>query len=93
MGRRSRKIVSQALTLSAGALALALLPRAHAASSTTWTGNGGNNNWSDGNNWNPTGTPGYVRSPYGDHNTIDVRDVPSGALVRDTSTGGIFRNP
>jgi len=41
----------------------------------------------------PTGTPGYVRSPYGDHNTIDVRDVPSGALVRDTSTGGVFRNP
>ncbi len=41
-----------------------------------------------------TGTPGYVYSPYGDHHTIDVRNVPQGALVRDPSTnGGIFRNP
>jgi hypothetical protein len=40
-----------------------------------------------------TGTPGYVYSPYGRHNVIDVRGVPSGALVRDPSTGGIFRKP
>src|SRR5262245_5182925 len=39
------------------------------------------------------GTPGYVFSPYGNHNLIDVRGVPSGALVRDPSTGGVFRNP
>jgi hypothetical protein len=41
----------------------------------------------------PTGTPGYVYSPYGRHNIIDVRGVPPGALVRDPSTGGIFRKP
>jgi hypothetical protein len=41
----------------------------------------------------PTGTPGYVYSPYGDHNVIDVRGVPHGALVRDPSTGGVFRKP
>ncbi len=41
----------------------------------------------------PTGTPGYVYSPYKPHNVIDVRGVPSGALVRDPSTGGIFRKP
>jgi len=40
-----------------------------------------------------TGTPGYVYSPYGNHNVIDVREVPPGGLVRDPSTGGIFRNP
>jgi hypothetical protein len=40
-----------------------------------------------------TGTPGYVYSPYGNHNVIDVREVPHGSLVRDPSTGGIFRNP
>ena len=40
-----------------------------------------------------TGTAGYVYSPYGPHNVIDVRDVPHGALVRDPSTGGIFRRP
>ena len=40
-----------------------------------------------------TGTPGYVYSPYGPHNIIDVRGVPPGALVRDPSTGGIFRRP
>ena len=41
----------------------------------------------------PTGTSGYVYSPYGNHNVIDVREVPPGALVRDPSTGGIFRKP
>ena len=40
-----------------------------------------------------TGTPGYVISPYGQHNTIDVRGVPPGSMVKDPSTGGIFRNP
>ena len=40
-----------------------------------------------------TGDPGYVTSPYGRHNLIDVRGVPQGALVKDPSTGGIFRNP
>jgi hypothetical protein len=40
-----------------------------------------------------TGTPGYVYSPYGNHSMIDVRGVPPGALVRDPSTNGIFRNP
>ena len=39
------------------------------------------------------GSPGYVYSPYGNHNVIDVRGVPHGALVRDPSTGGIFRKP
>jgi osmotically inducible lipoprotein OsmB len=41
----------------------------------------------------PTGSPGYVYSPYGPHNVIDVRGVPPGAWVRDTSTGGIFIRP
>ena len=41
----------------------------------------------------PTETPGYVYSPYGPHNVIDVRGVPQGALVRDPSTNGIFRRP
>jgi hypothetical protein len=41
----------------------------------------------------PTGTPGYVYSPYGNHSVIDVRGVPPGAMVRDPSTGGIFRKP
>jgi hypothetical protein len=41
----------------------------------------------------PSETPGYVYSPYGNHNLIYVRDIPHGAKVRDTSTGGIFLNP
>jgi hypothetical protein len=40
-----------------------------------------------------TDTPGYVYSPYGNHNLIDVRGVPQGALVKDPSTGGVFVNP
>jgi len=40
-----------------------------------------------------TESPGYVYSPYGNHNIIDVRGVPPGSLVRDPSTGGIFRKP
>ena len=41
----------------------------------------------------PTGTPGYVYSPYAPHNVIDVRGVPPGSWVKDPSTGGIFRKP
>jgi len=40
-----------------------------------------------------TSTPGYVFSPYGNHNVIDVRGAAPGQLVRDPSTGGIFVNP
>jgi zinc transporter ZupT len=40
-----------------------------------------------------TATPGYVYSPYGNHSVIDVRGVPRGSLVRDPSTGGVFRKP
>lgn len=40
-----------------------------------------------------SGTSGYVISPYGQHNLIDVRGVPPGAKVRDPSTGGIFLRP
>jgi hypothetical protein len=41
----------------------------------------------------PTGTPGYVYSPYGNHNVIDVRGAAPGQMVRDPSTRGIFLNP
>jgi len=40
-----------------------------------------------------SGTPGLVYSPYPPHNLVDVRGIPHGALVRDPSTGGIFRKP
>jgi predicted small secreted protein len=40
-----------------------------------------------------TGNPGFVRSPYRPHNMVDVRGIPPGELVRDPSSGGIFRNP
>jgi osmotically inducible lipoprotein OsmB len=40
-----------------------------------------------------TGTYGFVRSPYSPHRIVDVRGIPPGELVRDPSTGGIFRNP
>ena len=36
---------------------------------------------------------GYVRSPYRPYNIIDVRDIPSGALVLDPSVDRPFRNP
>jgi Glycine zipper len=39
------------------------------------------------------GTYGFVRSPYPPHRIVDVRGIPDGELVRDPSTGGIFRNP
>ncbi len=40
-----------------------------------------------------SGTPGFVYSPYPPHRIVDVHDIPHGALVRDPSTGGIFRRP
>jgi hypothetical protein len=40
-----------------------------------------------------TGTYGFVRSPYPPHRIVDVRGIPHGELVRDPSSGGIFRNP
>lgn len=36
---------------------------------------------------------GYVTSPCAPHNTVDVRGIPPGALVRDPSSGCIFRRP
>ena len=41
----------------------------------------------------PTGTPGYVYSPYPPHNVIDVRGARPGQLIRDPSTGGLFVKP
>lgn len=40
-----------------------------------------------------TGSPGLLRSPYPPHSLVDVRGVPRGALVRDPSSGRIFRRP
>lgn len=40
-----------------------------------------------------SGEPGLVVSPYPPHRLVDVRGIPHGALVRDPSTGGIFRRP
>ena len=36
---------------------------------------------------------GLVESPYPPHAVIDVRGIPRGALVRDRSSGRIFRRP
>ena len=36
---------------------------------------------------------GLVESPYPPHAVIDVRGIPHGALVRDRSSGRIFRRP
>jgi hypothetical protein len=41
----------------------------------------------------PSGRRGFVYSPYRPNNIVDVRGIPHGALVRDPSTGGIFRRP
>jgi predicted small secreted protein len=38
-------------------------------------------------------TPGFVRSPYPPYRIVDVRGIPPGELVRDSASGGIFRNP
>ena len=39
------------------------------------------------------GRPGFLRSPYPPHAVVDVRGIPHGALVRDPSSGNIFRKP
>jgi hypothetical protein len=41
----------------------------------------------------PSGYPGLVRSPYYPHNLIDVRGIPSGALVVDPSVQRPFIRP
>jgi hypothetical protein len=40
-----------------------------------------------------SGQPGLVVSPYPPNRLVDVRGIPRGALVRDPSSGGIFRRP
>lgn len=40
-----------------------------------------------------TETPGFVRSPYPPHALINTRGIPRGALVRDPSSGRVFRKP
>jgi predicted small secreted protein len=40
-----------------------------------------------------SGTPGLVISPFPPHRLVDVRGIPRGGLVRDPSSGGIFRKP
>jgi len=40
-----------------------------------------------------SGRPGFVYSPYPPHRIVDVRGIPHGEMVKDTSTGGVFLNP
>jgi hypothetical protein len=40
-----------------------------------------------------SGTPGFVYSPFGGGNLVDVRRIPRGAEVRDPFSGRIFINP
>ncbi|MDQ6654894.1 MAG: hypothetical protein M3Y80_03660 [Verrucomicrobiota bacterium] len=40
-----------------------------------------------------SGTPGFVYSPYPPNRIVDVRGIPRGSLVRDPSSGGVFRKP
>jgi len=40
-----------------------------------------------------TGTPGLLESPYPPHALVDTRGIPRGALVRDPSSGRVFRKP
>ncbi len=40
-----------------------------------------------------TDRSGFVYSPYPPNRIVDVRGIPRGSLVRDPSTGGIFRKP
>ena len=40
-----------------------------------------------------SGNPGLVVSPYPPNSLVDVRGIPRGALVRDPSSGRIFRRP
>jgi predicted small secreted protein len=41
----------------------------------------------------PTDTRGIVQSPYPPYALVDVRGIPRGALVRDTTSGRVFRKP
>lgn len=61
---------------------------AQAASTTSWTGNGAGANWSDGNNWNPTGTPGYGTLIFqGTNKTTNNNDLSSLSMHRIDLTG------
>jgi predicted small secreted protein len=40
-----------------------------------------------------TDTRGIVQSPYPPHALVDVRGIPHGALVRDSTSGRVFRKP
>jgi len=40
-----------------------------------------------------TDTRGFVQSPYPPHAIVDVRGIPHDALVRDPSSGRVFRKP
>ena len=41
----------------------------------------------------PTDTRGIVQSPYPPYALVDVRGIPHGALVRDSTSGRVFRKP
>ena len=41
----------------------------------------------------PTDRRGIVQSPYPPYALVDVRGIPRGALVRDTTSGRVFRKP
>ena len=40
-----------------------------------------------------TDTPGFLRSPYPPNSIVNTRGIPRGALVRDPSSGRVFRKP
>ena len=40
-----------------------------------------------------TDTRGIVQSPYPPYALVDVRGIPHGALVRDSTSGRVFRKP
>ncbi|MEY2496295.1 MAG: hypothetical protein QOJ45_2787 [Verrucomicrobiota bacterium] len=41
----------------------------------------------------PTDTPGIVQSPYPPYALVNVRGIPHGALVHDSTSGRVFRKP
>ncbi len=41
----------------------------------------------------PTDTRGVVQSPYPPYALVDVRGIPHGALVHDSTSGRVFRKP
>ncbi len=41
----------------------------------------------------PTGTTGYVKSPYSPYNTVDVRGIASGSKVTEPGSNNIFIIP